>query len=55
MKTEELKRIIDGKDVEQLTTQLCRHREVATERLEGLVQELTSDMDTCVEAEMYVS
>lgn len=55
METEELKRIVDGKDVEQLTTQLCRHWEVATERLEGLVQELTSDMDTCVEAEMYVA
>lgn len=53
MTKEEIKRIVDDERAEQLTAQLCRHWEVATERLEGLVQELATDMDTCVEAEIY--
>ena len=48
MTTEEIKRIIDDERAEQLTAQLCRHWEVATKRLEGLVQELNDGMDTCV-------
>ena len=55
MTTEEIKRIVDDERVEQLTTQLCRHLEVATERLEGLVEELADGMDTCVEAEVYAA
>ena len=55
MTTEEIKKIVDDERAEQLTAQFCRHWEVATERLEGLVQELTNDMDTCVEAEVYAA
>ena len=55
MTTEEIKRIIDDEQAEQLTVQLCRHWEVATKRLEGLVQELNDGMDTCVEAEIYAA
>ena len=55
MTTEEIKRIVDDERAEQLTTQLCRHWEVATERLEGLVEELADGMDTCVEAEVYAA
>ena len=36
MTTKDIKRIVDDEQVEQLTAQLCRHWEVATERLEGL-------------------
>ena len=52
MTTEEIKRIVDDERVEQLTTQLCRHWEVATKRLEGLVEELADGMDTCVESDV---
>lgn len=55
MTEEEIKRIVDDERVEQLTAQLCRHWEVATERLEALVEDLTADMDTCVEAEIYAA
>ena len=55
MTTEEIKRIIDDERAEQLTAQSCRHWEVATKRLEGLVQELDDGMDTCVEAEIYAA
>ena len=55
MTTEEIKRIVDDERAEQLTTQLCRHWEVATKRLEGLVEELADGMDTCVEAEVYAA
>jgi len=55
MTTEEIKKIVDDERTEQLTAQLCRHWEVATERLHGLVQELSADMDTCVEAEVYAA
>ena len=47
MTTKDIKRIVDDEQVEQLTTQLCRHWEVATERLEGLAKELEDGMDTC--------
>ena len=53
MTTEEIKRMVDDGRAEQLTAQLCRHWEVAAERLGGLVQELSASMDTCVEAEIY--
>ena len=45
----------DDERAEQLTAQLCRHWEVATERLEGLTQELEAGMDTCIEAEVYAA
>ena len=38
MNTETIKRIVDDERAEQLTARLCRHWEVATDRLEGLVQ-----------------
>ena len=55
MTTEDIKRIVDDERVEQLTVQLCRHWEVATERLEGLAKELEDGMDTCAEAEIYAA
>ena len=55
MTAEEIKRIVDDERAEQLTVQLCRHWEVATERLGCLAQELAYDMDTCVEAEIYAA
>ncbi len=55
MNTETIKRIVDDERAEQLTACLCRHWEVATDRLEGLVQELNDGMDTCVEAEIYAA
>ena len=55
MTAEEIKRIVDDERAEQLTAQLCRHWEVATERLEGLVQELEAGIDTCIEAEIYTA
>ena len=47
--------MVDDGRAEQLTAQLCRHWEVAAERLGGLVQELSAGMDTCVEAEIYAA
>ena len=55
MTTEEIKRMVDDGRAEQLTAQLCRHWEVAAERLGGLAQELSAGMDTCVEAEIYAA
>ena len=55
MTTEDIKKIVDDERAEQLTAQLCRHWEVATERLEGLVQDMDADMDTCIEAEIYAA
>ena len=55
MTEEDIKRIVDDERAEQLTVRLCRHWEVATERLHGLVQELSADMDTCIEAEVYAA
>ena len=55
MTAEEIKRIVDDERAEQLTAQLCHHWEVATQRLECLAQEVTDDMDTCIEAEIYAA
>ena len=55
MTTEKIKKIVDDEQAEQLTVQLCRHWEVATQRLECLAQELNDNMDTCVEAEIYAA
>ncbi len=55
MTKEDIKRIVDDERAEQLTTQLCRHWEVATKRLEGLVEEMETGIDTCVEAELYAA
>ena len=55
MTTEEIKKIIDDKCAEQLTTQLCHHWDVATQRLDTLAQEVTDGMDTCLEAEIYAA
>lgn len=55
MTKEEIKRIVDDERAEQLTAQLCRHWKVATQRLEGLVQDMEAEMDTCVEAEIYAT
>ena len=55
MRTEEIKKIVDDERTEQLTVQVCRHWQVAADRLECLVQELADGMDTCVEAEVYAA
>ena len=55
MTTEEIKSIVDDKRAEQLTTLLCRHWDIATERLAALAQEVTDGMDTCTEAEIYAA
>ena len=55
MTAREIKKIIDDKRAEQLTVQLCRHWEVATQRLDTLAQEVTNGMDTCTEAEIYAA
>ena len=55
MTTEEIKKIIDDKCAEQLTTLLCHHWDVATQRLDTLAQEVTDGMDTCLEAEIYAA
>ena len=55
MTKEDIKKIVDDKRTEQLTTQLCRHWEVATQRLEELARDLETGMDTCVEAEVYAA
>jgi len=55
MTKEDIKKIVDDERAEQLTAHLCRHWEVATRRLEELVQDLETDMDTCVEAEIYAA
>ena len=55
MTTEEIKKNVDDERAEQLTVQLCRHWDVATQRLECLAQELTDHIDTCVEAEIYAA
>ena len=46
MTTEEIKKIVDDEQAEQLTTLICRHWEVATQRLSTLAQEITDGMDT---------
>ncbi len=55
MTTEEIKKIVDDERAEQLTVQLCRHWDVATQRLECLAQEVADNMDTCTEAEIYAA
>ena len=55
MNTETIKRIVDDEQVERLTAQLCRHWDLATERLEELVQDLNEEIDTCAEAEIYAA
>ena len=55
MTQEDIKKLVDDKRAEQLTAQLCRHWEVATERLRGLVQDLKDGIDICVEAEEYAA
>ncbi len=55
MTTEDIKRIVDDERAEQLTAQLCRHWEVASARLETLVEDMESDMEICVEAEIYAA
>lgn len=55
MTTEDIKRIVDDERAEQLTVQLCRHWEVASARLEALVKDMESDMEICVEAEIYAA
>ena len=50
MNTETIKRIVDDERVERLTAQLCRHWDVATERLEELVQ----DLDGTEQAALYL-
>ena len=42
MTAEEIRKIVDDERTEQLTAQVCRHWQVAADRLEGLVQELAS-------------
>jgi hypothetical protein len=55
MTAEEIKRIVDDEQAEQLTAQLCHHWEVATQRLYTLAQEVTDGIDTCTEAEIYAA
>ena len=55
MTAEEIRKIVDDERTEQLTAQVCRHWQVAADRLEGLVQELAEGMDTFVEAELYAA
>ena len=55
MTTEEIKKIVDDEQAEQLTNLICRHWEVATQRLSTLAQEITDGMDTCIEAEIYAA
>ena len=55
MTTADIKKIVDDKHAEQLTAQLCRHWEVATERLEALVHDIDEGMDICIEAEIYAA
>lgn len=55
MTTEDIKKIVDDERAEQLTVQLCRHWEVASARLEALVEDIESDMEICVEAEIYAA
>jgi len=55
MTAEEIKKIVDDERAEQLTALLCRHWEVATQRLDTLALEVTDGMDTCTEAEIYAA
>ena len=55
MNEENIRKIIDDERAEQLTAQLCRHWDVASQRLTELAQDLEADLDTCVEAEVYAA
>ena len=55
MTAEEIRKIVDDERTEQLTAQVCRHWQVAADRLDGLVLELAEGMETCVEAEIYAA
>ena len=55
MTTEEIRQLVDEVEAEKLTSQVCRHWEVAAQRLACLDQELADGMDTCVEAEVYAA
>ena len=55
MTAEEIKKIVDDERAEKLTALLCRHWEVATQRLDTLALEVTDGMDTCTEAEIYAA
>ena len=55
MTTEEIRKLVDEVEAEKLTSQVCRHWEVAAQRLACLDQELADGMDTCVEAEVYAA
>lgn len=55
MNEENIKKIVDDERAEQLTAQLCRHWDVASQRLTELAQDLEADLDTCVEAEVYAA
>ena len=55
MTPEEIKKIVDDERAEQLTTLICRHWDVATQRLDTLAQEVTGGIDTCTEAEIYAA
>ncbi len=55
MTAEEIKKIVDDERAEQLTALLCRHWEVATQRLDTLALEVTDGMDTCTEADIYAA
>ncbi len=55
MTAEEIKKIVDEERAEQLTVLLCRHWDVATQRLDTLAQEVTNGMDTCTEAEIFAA
>ena len=46
MTTEEIKKIVDDERAEQLTALLCRHWEVATQRLDTLALE-ANQRDLC--------
>ncbi len=55
MTKEDIKKIVDNKRVEQLTTQTCQNWEIATVRMKELIQELHANMNTCIEAEVYAT
>ena len=53
MNTEEVKRIVDGEKVEQLTKQVCHHWEVVSARLDELDDEYSPQVEACFVAEIY--
>lgn len=55
MTQEDIKKLVDDKRAEQLTAQLCRHWDIATQRLEALVEDMDANIDICVDAEIYAA